>query len=322
MNDAAHKVAEVVRQLSNISRTTFVTQQELDVNAAIQELMKRIAGRVPRGVVVQTSFDPELQKISADQGQLDQILFSLISNALEACDAKGTITIETNNATLEPSEGYKSMRHFVSVTVRDTGHGIPKDELPQIFEPFFTTRKDAGHAGLGLAISQGLIRDYHGFLDVTSQVGVGTEVRFGLPAIQADPFAYLDDAYRTVKQKSILLVEDDHAVRLLLRKILERNKYSILEARDGEEALFVADLHRGNIDLMVTDVHMPRVTGPELVRQFAPLHPETKYLLISGFSPSKIQASSLPPDVRFLQKPFDQKSLLLHIRGLLEIDTN
>ncbi len=316
MNDTAQKITSVVRQLSNISRTTFVTHQELNINDAITSFLPRIESRLAPGITIECKLDPKLRNTSADPGQIEQILFSLISNAREAISSSGTITINTHNVSIEPPEGYRAARQFAAVTVRDSGEGMSKETLTKVFDPFFTTRKQDGHVGLGLSVAQGLIRDYKGFLDISSQPGSGTEVKFGIPALEADPFAYIDESQAPDK-KTILVVEDDHPVRLLIRKILERHNYRVLEARDGEEALLVADLHQGHIDVVVSDVQMPRMTGPELIRQFVPLHPETKFLLISGFSSSKIAASSLPPDIRFLPKPFNQKALMVQIQSLL-----
>jgi two-component system cell cycle sensor histidine kinase/response regulator CckA len=191
-----------------------------------------------------------------------------------------------------------------------------------MFEPFFTTRSDTGHVGLGLSITQGIVRDYKGSLTVKTELGAGTEITFTVPTIEADPLAYLDPdaaASASPSVKTILVVEDDHAVRLLICKILEKNHYAVIEAEDGEDALMVAHLNEGRIDLLVSDVVMPGISGPDLVRQFAPIHPETKFLLISGLSAEKIEAaSSFPRGIEFLKKPFNQKELLEHIQHLLE----
>jgi CheY-like chemotaxis protein len=175
--------------------------------------------------------------------------------------------------------------------------------------------------GLGLSITQGIIRDYKGSLTVNTELGTGTEVTFTVPTVEADPLAYLDSgaaAPESPAVKTILVVEDDHAVRLLICKILERNHYAVIEAEEGEDALMVAHLNEGRVDLLISDVVMPGISGPDLVRQFAPIHPETKFLLISGLSAENIEAaSSFPRGIEFLKKPFNQKELLDHIQHLL-----
>jgi two-component system, cell cycle sensor histidine kinase and response regulator CckA len=214
---------------------------------------------------------------------------------------------------MEPKDTNRRRQNFVSVKIRDTGSGMTTETAERIFEPFFTSRNDGRHAGLGLSIVQGIIRDYKGYINVQSEPGEGTEIEITLPALEDDPFAFLDSEPddKPSTDRTILLVEDDHAVRLLMRRILEERDYQVVEAQDGEDALLVAQLHGSRIDLLISDVEMPRLNGPELARQFAVLHPETKILLVSGYAPEKMgAASSLPRDIEFLPKPFTRSALL------------
>jgi PAS domain S-box-containing protein len=321
VNTAALEVAAVVSRLSSISRKRFVTYQKLNVNAVIEAFLPVLVNALSPGLKLTTELDPTIRNLSADRAQLEQILFHLVTNARDAIASTGQIVISTARHVIEIADRHSSKRHFVAIKVRDTGEGMAKETSDRIFEPFFTLRSNIGRAGLGLSITQGVIRDYKGFLDVKSELGVGTEVTFGLPAAEADPFTYLDqtaDHPAGLSVRTILVVEDDHAVRLLIRKILENNDYQVIETQDAEEAMTLAQLHEGRVDVLVADISLPGMSGPDLVRQFAPLHPETRFLLISGFSPDRIgNAASLPPNTGFLQKPFNQKDLLREIDAVL-----
>ncbi len=318
---AAQNVAAVVRQLSRISRPKTVTRVDIDVNALVKAYVPVLASSLPATVEISADLAPSVQRVSADPEQLEHLLFILVANARDAISGSGTIRVSTESVTVDESERLRSTRCFVAVKVHDSGEGMTEETVERIFEPFFTLRKDRGHVGLGLSIAQGIVRDYQGFLDVKSQPGLGTEITFALPALEPDPYAYLDeDASQPASSavKTVLVVEDDHAVRQLVRKILEKNSYQVVEAEDGEDALLVAELDEGRVDVLISDVVMPGISGPDLVRQFAKLHPETKFLLISGFSAAKMgPRSSMPADARFLQKPFNQSELLEHIRALI-----
>lgn len=321
VHTAAQNVAAVVRQLSKISRAKLVTRREVNLNELIEAYLPVLSNSLSPGIVLTPELEPAAHKVSADPEQVEQILFNLVANCRDAIPSTGQVKIVTQNVVVDASERLRTPRHFVAVRVCDNGEGMTPETSERIFEPFFTLKKDRGHVGLGLSIVQGIVRDYQGFLDVKSEVGSGTEVTFALPAIEADPYAYLDhgaDRPAPSTVKTILVVEDDHAVRQLIRKILERNEYQVIEAQDGEDALMVAELHDGRVDVLVTDVMMPGITGPDLVRQFARLHQETKFLLISGFSADKIGSrASLPAGFKFLSKPFNQSELLGQIKVLL-----
>ncbi|MES1257174.1 MAG: response regulator [Acidobacteriota bacterium] len=319
---AALEVAAVVRRLSNISRRRFATYQELNLNAVIAAFLPSLAGLISPGIRLTTELDPTIRNVSADRAQVEQVVFNLVTNARDAIAAAGEIVISTENHVIDKGDRRSSKQSFVTVKVRDTGEGMTPETSEHIFEPFFTLRSHMGRAGLGLSITQSIVRDYKGFLNVRSQPGAGTEVTFGLPTIEPDRFAYLD---QTAEQpappsvQTILVVEDDAAVRLLVRKILENNDYQVIEAQDAEEALLLAQLHEGRVELLIADISLPGISGPDLVRQFAPMHPECRFLLISGFSSERIGGTStLPPNVGYLQKPFNQRDLIREIRTILE----
>jgi two-component system, cell cycle sensor histidine kinase and response regulator CckA len=318
---ATGEASAVVRQLSAVSRTRFTARYDLDINQVLQKILPALSASIPSRIAISLQLGSGVGKISADADQLEHIVFNLVLNAADAISAAGQITISTESTQLDEVARGRFQQSFCLITIVDTGEGMSQQTLECIFEPFFTLRKDSAHAGLGLSITQGMIRDYKGFIEVESTLGSGTTVHVGLPCIEPDPFAYLDQTAGEADRlgvKTILLVDDDRAVRKLLRKLLEKGDYMVIEAPDGEEALLVARLHDKPIDLLITDVAMPGISGTDLVRQFAPLHPESKFLLISGFSSSVLEiGEGRLPAVDFLPKPFSQRDLMTRIEDLL-----
>jgi two-component system cell cycle sensor histidine kinase/response regulator CckA len=319
---AANDAAAVVRQLAAISRVKFVTRQEVNINRVIETFVSGFSSLIPDRITVTTHLDESIRDVSADPHQLEQVLFNLVQNAVDSIPVIGEITLSTETILINSEDRYgTTSRTYVRVTIRDNGEGMSEETRDRIFEPFFSLRTNGTHPGLGLSITQGIIRDYHGFIEVNSEAGVGTTVTFGLPVVEADPFAYLDQSVSNSASSGrqiILLVEDNHAVRRMLRQILENNDFTVIEAHDGSSALSMAQLHDGRIDLLITDIDMPGISGLDLVRQLLPVHPEAKVLLISGFSPERVlSVSPLPLGTRFLTKPFTHKDLLLQIRELL-----
>jgi two-component system, cell cycle sensor histidine kinase and response regulator CckA len=318
---ATGEASAVVRQLSAVSRTRFTARYDLDINEVLQKMLPALSASIPSRIGISLQLGSNIGKISANGDQLEHIVFNLVLNAADAISAAGQITISTQSTQLDEVARGRFQQSFSLITIVDTGEGMSEQTLESIFEPFFTLRKDGAHSGLGLSITQGMVRDYKGFIEVESTLGSGTTVRVGLPCIEPDPFAYLDvTATEAVRLgvKTILLVDDDHAVRKLLRKLLEKGDYMVIEAPDGEEALLVARLHDNPIDLLITDIGMPGISGTDLVRQFAPLHPESKFLLISGFSAGALEiGDGRLPAVDFLPKPFSQRDLMTRIQDLL-----
>jgi two-component system, cell cycle sensor histidine kinase and response regulator CckA len=318
---ATGEASAVVRQLSAVSRTRFTARHDLDINDVLQKILPGLSASVPSRIAISLQPGSNIGKISGDAEQLEHIVFNLVLNAADAISGTGQITISTQSTELGEVARGRTQQSFCLITIVDTGEGMSEQTLECIFEPFFTLRKDGAHSGLGLSITQGMVRDYKGFIEVESTLGSGTTVRVGLPCIEPDPFAYLDATAAEADRlgaKTILLVDDDRAVRQLLRKLLEKADHVVIEAPDGEEALLVARLHDNPIDLLITDIGMPGISGTDLVRQFAPLHPESKFLLISGFSPSVLEiGEGRLPAVDFLPKPFSQKDLMTRIHDLL-----
>jgi PAS domain S-box-containing protein len=324
IHGAAVEAASLAGQLATLSRKQIAFPQELCVNSLLDTFLPTLRNLLPATIEIHTATNPGVRKVSADRAELEQALFHLVRNAVDALPTGGQIFLSTENVVLDANERIRRKEHFVSIKVRDTGAGMDEETVNRIFEPFFTSRNDGRHAGLGLSIVQGIVRDNSGYINVRSKPAEGTEIELCLPAVEDDPFPYLNTEQPEAGQtaaKSVLIVEDDHAVRLLMRKILEEREYQVLEAQDGEEALLIAQLQESRIDLLITDVMMPGMNGPELVGQFAPVHPETKILMVSGYAADKLSAaSSLPKGVEFLPKPFTRLDLLNTVEHLIGED--
>jgi len=323
---ASRRAADLTRQLLAFGRKQMQLLQVLDLNRVIGE----IATMLPRliGEDIELVFVPEknLGKVKADPIQIEQIVMNLAVNARDAMPDGGMLTIET--ATVQVDESYVQ-RHsmvplgdYVLLTVADSGQGITAEHLPHIFEPFFTTKEAGKGTGLGLATVYGIVKQNGGFVWVYSEPGLGTTFKVYLPQVQS-----LSGEARTAKLaeecsggcETVLLVEDEASVRQASREFLARSGYTVLEARDGEDALLVSRKHRGPIQLMVTDVVMPRMGGPRLAERLAEERPQMKVLFVSGYAENAaLRHGKTDVSTRFLQKPFSLKTLARNVRDVLE----
>ena len=319
---ASRSLAGVVNQLSTIAGHRFATLRNLNLNTFIDRYAETRRLALRPGINLEVRLSPDSCGVCADQEQLEKVLFSILQNAQDSIVDSGTITLSVERFLIETQERLATDKKYIRVTVHDTGEGMTPETLSRIFEPFFTLRRDKGHVGLGLSLVQGIVRDNEGFLTAVSTVGSGTAISFAIPEVDlpASRSATVSPGIAgALPPKTILIVEDDHGVRLLLRKFLEQLDYNILEAEGPEDALILAELQDEPIDLLLTDVAMPNISGPELVKKFALLRPESKYLLISGFPASQLGPfSSLPEHFEFLEKPFRQTDLFAKVKRLLD----
>jgi hypothetical protein len=268
---------------------------------------------------------PETGRVNADAGQLEQVLMNLAVNARDAMPTGGTLTIETANVNLD--ETYAG-RHiavkpgpYVLLAVSDTGSGMDEDTRKRLFEPFFTTKAPGKGTGLGLSTVFGIVKQSGGSLEVYSEPGRGSSVKIYLPRVDQPVSVEAAGRGRPSLRgtETILLVEDDEMVRNLVRETLEREGYKVIGAADPVEAQRIADAHRGKIQLLITDVVMPRLSGKELAKALVERRPAMKVLYMSGYTDSAIVNSGiLQKEVAFLQKPFTPAALTSKVRDVLE----
>jgi CheY-like chemotaxis protein len=263
--------------------------------------------------------------VKADPGQIEQVILNLVVNSRDAMPNGGRISVRTLNVQLNDAEALKrppmTPGHYVLLSVTDTGHGMDEDTKTHIFEPFFTTKEVGKGTGLGLATVYGVVKQSDGFIWVESSIGKGTTFEIYLPQVaervtQGD--AESKPSAMPRGSETILVVEDESGVRELTREFLKINGYSVLEAKDGIEALEVASGHAGTIHLVLTDMVMPRMSGSELAGRLQTVRPGTKVIFMTGYSEYAGDGATRPfPEIPILQKPFSIGSLVGKVREVL-----
>ncbi len=322
---AADRAAGLTRQLLAFSRRQVVQPRVLDLNdvvAGMEKMLRRIIGE---DVQLQTALAPSLAGVSADPGQIEQVIVNIAVNARDAMPSGGRLTIETG--TVELDENYTAAHaevragQYVMLAVSDTGTGMSAGTQARIFEPFFTTKEPGKGTGLGLATVYGIVKQGEGHVNVYSELGQGTtfKVYFPVVASRGEKIPGQHEAAVSGGTETVLLVEDEESVRKLALAVLQRQGYTVLDARDGAHAVEVCRGHPGRIHILLTDVVMPGVGGPEAAGQLKALRPDMKVLYMSGYTDRAIaQQRVLGPDVAFLQKPFTPATLARKVREVLD----
>ncbi len=285
-------------------------------------MLRRVIGE---DIHLTTVLHPQLGSVKADPGQLEQVLLNLAVNARDAMPQGGKLSIKTTNAVLDEDyvRSHADVRpgRYVMLAVTDTGIGMTEEVKRHLFEPFFTTKGPGKGTGLGLPVVHGIVKQSDGAIEVYSAPGVGTSFKIYLPRVeQAAPtgksWPGLGGAPRGTE--TLLLVEDEDAVRAIARFTLRQCGYTVLEASHGEEAIRVATHHREKIHLLVTDVVMPGMGGRVLAEWLLSLHPEMKVLYLSGYTDDAVvRHGILHEEVNFLQKPFSPNALAHQVREVL-----
>jgi two-component system cell cycle sensor histidine kinase/response regulator CckA len=322
---AAARAAALTRQLLAVSRRQVLQPKVLDLNSVVADVEKMVRRVISEDIQIVTKSTAGLGRVRADAGQIEQVLMNLVINARDAMPAGGRLVIETGNVDLDESyvrthPDAHPGRH-VMLAVSDSGHGMDARTISRIFEPFFTTKDDGKGTGLGLATVYGIVRQSGGTVTVYSEPGHGTAFKVYLPrveeAIEEDaPVLYEEPPRGT---ETVLLVEDSESLRVLISEMLREGGYTVLEADAPDEALARIQSTPGGIDLVLTDMVMPRMSGQELVRRIAVLKPETRVVFMSGYTDQALRGDgTLDPTVLFLQKPFTMDALLKTVRRALD----
>jgi CheY-like chemotaxis protein len=298
----------------------------LDLNAVVADSAKLIERVIGEDIALRTKLAEGLGAVRADPSQIEQVILNLAVNARDAMVNGGSLSIETANSELD--EAYAAAHpgaspgRYVMLAVSDTGTGMDAQTLARIFDPFFTTKPSGKGTGLGLATVYGVVRQSGGYISVYSELGHGTTFKVYLPRVDAPPeprAVRMAEAAVAGGSETILLVEDDAALRELTRESLQQAGYTVLGAPSAFAALEAARLHGGRIELLLTDVVLPGMNGRALADQLARLVPEVKVLFVSGYTDDAIaQHGVLEPDVRFLSKPYSHEQLLRKVREVLD----
>jgi CheY-like chemotaxis protein len=310
------------------SRKQLLQPEVVNLNDMLGQVLKLLRRLISEDIELTLLPSPALGLTKIDPRQFEQVIINLAINARDAMPEGGRLTIETSNSELDDryTEQNPEARpgHYVLVAISDTGQGMDESTKARIFEPFFTTKELGKGTGLGLAMAYGFIKQSGGHIEVHSTLRHGTVFKLYLPrADEVMPVATVLPEQFTplVGTETILVVEDEATIRNLLRRVLQSRGYTILEARDGQEALEVAQQHVGRIDLLITDLVMPRMSGRELARRLAQLQPEVRILLISGYSDkAALDQEMLQASAVFLQKPFSPADLVRKVREVLNAE--
>ena len=306
---AGDRAAELTMQLLAFSRKQVLQPKPLNFNDVVRDSDRMLRRVIGEDIELICMLDPALRPVEADPGQLHQVIVNLAVNARDAMPVGGKLIIETAN---DGSE--------VCLMVRDTGHGMDERTLEHVFEPFFTTKGVGKGTGLGLATVYGIVRQSAGKILVESQVGQGTTFTVRLPAAEHAALAESPAEPASMGSGTVLLVEDEEGVRQLAATILEHHGYRVLAAPGGQEAIDLFERHAKGIDLLLCDVVMPRMRGPELATHLRARQPEIKVLFMSGYTDPSIANHAVAAGLRFLQKPFAADALVRAVNETLGTD--
>lgn len=325
---AGKRAASLTRQLLAFSRQQVLEPKVLVLNAVVSDMEKMLHRLIGEDVELSTSLDPELGKVRADQGQIEQVIMNLAVNARDAMPEGGKLTIQTAN--LEMDEAFVRQYSYpvqtgayILLTVSDTGVGMDSATQHRIFEPFFTTKEKGKGTGLGLSTVYGVVKQSGGYIDVESSVGKGSSFKIYLPRVDQNAEGARTEAAPLTElqgKETILLVEDEKNLRTLTRHLLEVYGYVVIEAANGEEALKISRENTGSIHLMLTDMVMPGISGRALAQQLSKERQDMKVVYMSGYTGQTIGGQALlNPGAFFLQKPFTRENLARKIREALEL---
>jgi two-component system cell cycle sensor histidine kinase/response regulator CckA len=326
--NAGHRSADITRQLLAFARKQTISPEVLDLNETVEGMLKMLRRLIGEDIDLAWLPGKHLGLIKVDPSQINQILANLMVNARDAIGGMGKITVETDNVRLD--ENY-SAHHagfvpgdFVMLAVSDDGCGMDKETLNNVFEPFFTTKGVNEGTGLGLATVYGIVKQNDGFINVYSEPEKGTTVRIYVPRHEGESrqFAAYDvTKISTARGETVLIVEDEAHILELVKTILERLGYTVLEAATPGRAVALAEDHKGEIHLLMTDVVMPEMNGRDLADQLHGLYPDLKVLFMSGYTANAIaHCGVLDEGMNFIPKPFSVKDLSIKVREVLDED--
>jgi signal transduction histidine kinase len=323
---ATERAKNLIRQLLAFSRRQVMEMHVLDLNLVLWDLDKMLRRLIGENIELITFLAEDLGRVKTDPGQVEQAMMNLAINAQDAMPKGGKLTIETANVELD--EVY-ARRHiavkpgrYVLLSVSDTGVGMTPEVRDRAFEPFFTTKEMGKGTGLGLSTVYGIVKQSEGNIWVYSEPGQGTTFKIYFPRVD-EPLEKLKEKVLGEEplrgEETILVVEDEEKVRELAVRILMDHGYKVLEAPQGSDALLFCEQYKDPIDLMITDVVMPGMSGSELAKRLEPLHPQMRVLYMSGYTDNAIvHHGVLEKGVNYIQKPFTMKGLTKKVREVLD----
>jgi CheY-like chemotaxis protein len=325
IRDAGERAGVLTRQLLAFSRKQILQPAVLDLNVIVRNIERMLGRLVSEDIEIVTAVQDELWNVKVDPGQIEQVIMNLVLNSRDAMPDGGTIVVETSNVELDGKYVDEHLGaaagQYVMLAISDTGVGMDAETRAHLFEPFFTTKSQTKGTGLGLSTVYGIVKQSGGYISVYSELFLGTTFKIYLPRVTEA----IDDIRRAAAEEpvgrgteTILLVEDEEMVRNLAKEILESYGYTVIEARDGIDAMLRCKELDQHIDLLVTDVIMPDMGGPELQSRLSRLLPGLKSLFMSGYTGDLVARQGLiDSHVTFLEKPFTPDLLLRKVRQAL-----
>jgi PAS domain S-box-containing protein len=322
--NAGFRAAELTRQLLSFSRQTPLRPEPANLNQSVEETVRLLRRTIDPRIVVEVRLEPDLWRVQADTAQMGQVLMNLCLNARDAMPSGGCLTLETANVTLdsEAARVHPDGRAgaFVRLTVQDTGKGMPAVVRERLFEPFFTTKRMGNGAGLGLAMVFGIVKEHGGWIECASQPSAGTSFHVYLPRLlAAAPPPSPPLLGEPGGSETILLADDEEMLRRLGRQVLERYGYRVLTATDGAEAVEVYRQHQQEIDLVLLDLTMPKLSGLDALREMRALNPSVRAVIASGyFTDQAVQAVERDGAAGWVAKPYRPADLAREVRAVLD----
>ncbi|MFQ5576956.1 MAG: ATP-binding protein, partial [Anaerolineae bacterium] len=323
---AGRRAADLVAQLLTFSRKQIIEPQVLDLAAVITRMSHMLRRIIGEDIHMETILPPDLWPVKVDPARIEQVIVNLAVNARDAMPEGGQLTIDLANVVLDDDYADRHLEakpgEYVMLAVSDTGVGMSRETQARSFEPFFTTKETGKGTGLGLSTIFGIVKQSGGDIRVYSEEGQGSTFKIYLPVAAAEEVAAAESLRGGELRggaETVLLVEDETAVRELASTVLRTQGYTVLQAADGAEALRVAGEYGAKIDLLLTDVIMPRMGGKELADRLVKARPGLKVLFTSGYTGNAIvHHGVLEPDLAFLQKPFSAVALARAVRQTLD----
>lgn len=324
--EAGERAARLTNQLLAFSRKQILKPEVMNLSTVVEEIQVMLRRLITEDIELVTNLSPDLKLVNSDRGQIEQVIINLVVNARDAMPEGGILTLETGNQTLDLSHQeihYEvAPGEYVMLALSDTGTGIEPEVQEHIFEPFFTTKEKGKGTGLGLSTVHGIIRQSGGFIWMYSEPGEGTTFKIYLPVTDSKIKASgkpLAPTKSLTGSETILVVEDEIAVRDLAQDVLTNSGYTVLEALNGQDALEIYRTTNDRIDLVLTDVIMPHMSGKQLIEQIRDINPDLPVIYMSGYTENAIvHHGILEEDVHFIQKPFSPNQLLEIVRRVLD----
>ncbi len=327
IESASHKSTQLIKQLLAFSRKDLIEPTIININDLLIDLKKMLIQLISEDIEIVYSLGENIKPINSDKNNIELIVINLMVNARDSMQSGGKIFIKTADVKISDDDAEENVSlkpgNFVVLSIKDTGHGMDDETIKHIFEPFFTTKDVGKGSGLGLSTVYGIVEKWGGFITVNSKPGYGTEIIAYLPT--AEGIIAQNERKKDVEMnllqgtETILLIDDDDIVRLTISQFLKEFNYNVIIASSSVQSWEIFKAKKDIIDLVISDVVMPEISGKELLKRFSSIKPDVRFLFISGYTEDVISHHGvLDKEINFLQKPFELEELIKNIREIID----